>query len=719
MTKKTRRFNVFGKNILNLLLILGCSGVGFAAEVTFKAPYDDETVQQRDARMAWWREARFGLFIHWGVYAVPAGTYKGEQIPNIGEWIMHYAQIPVAEYQQYAKQFNPAKYDPEAWVRMAKDAGMKYIVITAKHHDGFALFDTAVSDWDIVEATPYGKDVLKPLAEAAQKHGIKLGFYYSQAQDWHHPGGATWDGNWDPAQDGSMDDYIRNIAVPQVRELFTNYGEVSILWWDTPIDMTPERAAMFDGLVDLQPGIIVNNRLLDGVDGDLRTPEQHIPATGLDYDWEACMTMNTTWGYKSYDDEWKSSEQLIRNLVDVASKGGNYLLNVGPMANGEIPQASIERLKDVGEWMRVNSPSIHGTTASPFVRLKWGRATKKEYPNATDLFLHVFDWPEDGLLRVDGLRSEVSGAYFMADFQQQIQIDKTQAGVVLQLPDKPLDEVDTVIVLKITGKLDVERILPGQDGDGVLVLAVNDANIHNPGYGGKVELRQDGNSASYLDGWTDFRSRVDWLVRIDKPGTFDVYAEVAAEEPAGFLLMANDGQKPLTVKSTGGLQTFQTQHIGQLTLPEGESAIRIHPQKSLWNPIMLRSVTLKPVGEMVLLGTKPTKHIRCNNCPALASISIAATTVQSFTCYQYSTTCSHYCPSNFIWLYLTFGMIPFMTSRHDLCRPIGLGKVSRCHHHIKLQQSIRCPKMCGPDNIVPMQYLSSLTTVDLDYFTGI
>ncbi len=596
MTKKTCRFDVIGKNIFILLLMLGCSGAAFAAEVTFKGPYDDETVQQRDARMAWWREARFGLFIHWGVYAVPAGTHKGEQIENIGEWIMHYGQIPVAEYQQYAKQFNPVKYDPEAWVLMAKDAGMKYIVITAKHHDGFALFDTAASDWNIVEATPYGKDVLKPLAEAARKHGIKLGFYYSQAQDWIHPGGATWEGRWDPAQDGSMDDYLRDIAVPQVRELFTNYGEVSILWWDTPIDMTPERAAMFDGLVDLQPGIIVNNRLLYGHDGDLRTPEQNVPPTGLDYDWEACQTMNTTWGYKSYDDDWKSSEQLIRNLVDVASKGGNYLLNVGPMANGEIPQASIERLKDVGEWMRVNSSSIHGTTASPFVRLKWGRATKKEYPNATDLFLHVFDWPEDGLLRVDGLRSEVSGAYFMADFQQQIQIDKTQAGVVLQLPDKPLDEVDTVIVLKITGKLDVERILPGQDGDGVLVLAVNDANIHNPGYGGKVELRQDGNSASYLDGWTDFRSRVDWLVRIDKPGTFDVYAEVAAEEPAGFLLMANDEEKPLTVRSTGGPQTIQSQHIGQLTLPEGESAIGIHPQESLWNPIMLGSVTLRPVG---------------------------------------------------------------------------------------------------------------------------
>ena len=563
---------------------------------TYKGPYDDETAEQRDARMAWWREARFGLFIHWGVYSVPAGTHNGEQIENIGEWIMHYGKIPVSEYQQYAKEFNPVDYDPEAWVLMAKDAGMKYIVITAKHHDGFALFETAASDWNIVEATPYGKDLLKPLAEAARKHDIKLGFYYSQAQDWVHPGGSFWDGyGWDPAQNGSMDEYLRDIAVPQVKELFTNYGEISILWWDTPIDMTPARAAMFDGLVELQPGIIVNNRLLYGHDGDLRTPEQNVPPTGLDYDWEACMTMNTTWGYKSYDDDWKSSGQLIRNLVDSASKGGNYLLNVGPMANGEIPQASIERLKDVGEWMRVNSSSIYGTTASPFIRLTWGRATKKEYPNATELYLHVFDWPEDGLLRVDGLRSDVSGAYFLADFQQQIQVDKIQEGVVLYLPEQPLDEIDTVIVLKINGKLDVERILPSQNGEGALVLAMDDANIHNPGYGGRLELSQDDNFASYLDGWTDYNSHVDWLVRIDNPGTFEVYAEVIAEQSSGFLLMANDVQKPLIVKSTGDLQTFQTQYIGQLTLPEGESAIRINPQMSLWNPIMLRSVTLKPL----------------------------------------------------------------------------------------------------------------------------
>ena len=202
---------------------------------TYKGPYEDETAEQRDARMAWWRDARFGLFIHWGVYSVPAGTHNGEQIENIGEWIMHYGKIPVSEYQQYAKEFNPVDYDPEAWVLMAKDAGMKYIVITAKHHDGFALFETAASDWNIVEATPYGKDLLKPLAEAARKHDIKLGFYYSQAQDWVHPGGSFWVCyGCDPAQNWSMDEYLRDIAVPQVKELFTNYGEISILWWDTP-----------------------------------------------------------------------------------------------------------------------------------------------------------------------------------------------------------------------------------------------------------------------------------------------------------------------------------------------------------------------------------------------------------------------------------------------------------------------------------------------------
>ncbi len=309
-----------------------------------------ETKEEKDERMKWWREARFGMFIHWGVYSVPAGTYKDKKIEGIGEWIMLRGKIPIKEYREYAKKFNPVKYDPDEWVKLAKEAGMKYIVITSKHHDGFALFDSKVTDWDIMDATPYGKDLLKPLAEACRKHNIKLGFYYSQAQDWTHPGGAAKRGHWDKAQDGSMDDYIRDIAVPQVKEILGNYGKIAVLWWDTPVKMTSKRAEMLLPLIKLQPGIIINNRLGGGYKGDTDTPEQHIPSTGIQgRDWETCMTMNGTWGFKSYDHNWKSPEILIRNLVDIASKGGNYLLNVGPTSEGLIPEPSIERLKKIGK----------------------------------------------------------------------------------------------------------------------------------------------------------------------------------------------------------------------------------------------------------------------------------------------------------------------------------------------------------------------------------
>lgn len=416
-----------------------------------------ETPEERDARMQWWREARFGMFIHWGVYSVPAGTYKGERIEGIGEWIMLKAKIPVEEYRQYAKQFNPVKYRPEQWVKLAKAAGMKYIVITSKHHDGFALFDSKVTDWDVVDATPYGKDLLKPLAEACRKHGMKLGFYYSQAQDWVHPGGAAArGGHWDPKQDGNMDEYIRNIAVPQIREILTNYGPVAILWWDTPVDMTKERANMLYPLTQLQPGIITNNRLGGEYAGDTDTPEQHIPDTGIEgRDWEVCMTMNNTWGYKSYDDNWKSTETLIRNLVDIASKGGNYLLNVGPTSEGLIPEPSVQRLKQIGAWMRVNGKAIYGTTASPFSNLPWGRCTKKTHKGKTVLYLHVFHWPTDGHLLVPGLMTRVKHAYLLAPPRVYLRTQATSEGVVVKVRKKAPDPISSTVVLELHGPVEV------------------------------------------------------------------------------------------------------------------------------------------------------------------------------------------------------------------------------------------------------------------------
>jgi len=554
----------------------------------------DETPEQRDARMKWWREARFGLFIHWGVYAVPAGTYKGQEIGGIGEWIMNRGKIPVAEYKAFAKQFNPVKYDPDAWVRLAKEAGMKYIVITSKHHDGFALFDSKATDWDVVDATPYGKDLLAPLAEACRKHGLRLGFYYSQAQDWNHPGGAAAGGHWDPAQDGDMDAYLRDIAVPQVREILSNYGKLSVLWWDTPTDMTKERAETLLPLLDLQPGIITNNRLGGGYAGDLSTPEQHIPATGTPgRDWETCMTMNGTWGYKSYDHNWKSTETLIRNLVDIASKGGNYLLNVGPTALGEIPPPSIERLQEIGKWMKVNSDSIYATTASPFSRLAWGRCTKKVSDNRTTLYLHVFEWPADGKLLVPGLRNNVRRARLLAN-DERLDVTNTPEGVVIDVPAKPLDPIDTVIVLRVRGELDIEKVLPTQADDGTMALPAPLAETHSEG-GSGPQVEDIGGKAS-IGYWTNDRAWLSWQFKIVKPGTFDVVAEIATTASSSKFEIAVAGEKlSAQAPNTGDYRKFETVTLAQVRIADaGDCELTIKPVRGQWSPINLRSIVLKP-----------------------------------------------------------------------------------------------------------------------------
>ncbi len=430
--------------------------------------------------MQWWREARFGMFIHWGVYAVPAGEYNGRQINRASEWIMNRAKIPVAVYQQYARSFNPVKYDPDAWVKMAKDAGMKYIVITAKHHDGFALFKTAASKWNIADATPYGKDLLQPLAEACRKYGIRLGFYYSQAQDWNNPGGSAarrvasegWanpdsaridaytkahSGHWDPAQTtASMDEYIDRVAVPQVKELLTNYGDVAVLWWDTPTDMKDAYAEKLQALLSLQPGIITNDRLKrPNFPGDYKTPEQKIPdLSELDgRDWETCMTMNGSWGYKSADHKWKSTETLVRNLIDIASKGGNYLLNVGPTASGEFPEESIKALKSVGAWMKVNGEAIYGTQGSPLDTLPWGRCTRKSSKNGAILYLSVFNWPADGKLLVPGLENQVSSARLLAG-GTTLKTTADNGGLIINVPSKAPDAIASVIKLEVQGEID-------------------------------------------------------------------------------------------------------------------------------------------------------------------------------------------------------------------------------------------------------------------------
>ena len=404
-----------------------------------------------EERMKWWREARFGMFIHWGVYSVPAGVWHGTNVTRHGaEWIMNgtAARISMADYQKLPAQFDPVKFNADEWVAIAKNAGMKYIVITAKHHDGFAMFHSQASPFNIYDATPFKRDPLQELAKACQKAGIKLGFYYSQAQDWNHPGGAASGGHWDPAQNGDMDQFIDNVDIPQLKELFSNYGKVAVIWWDTPIGMTPERAEKLLPLLKMQPDIISNNRLdSKKLTGDYGTPENKIPTNSLAGDWETCMTMNHTWGYRSYDHDWKDTSVLVHNLVDIASKNGNFLLNVGPTSEGEIPGPSVERLKEVGEWMKVNGVAIYGTTQSPLkITPDWGRITRKGHI----LYLHVFDWPADGRLVVPGLKNQIASAKLLAT-GEKLSVVMNADGAVLSVPSAAPDKISSTIVLKTNG----------------------------------------------------------------------------------------------------------------------------------------------------------------------------------------------------------------------------------------------------------------------------
>ncbi|MFP5040571.1 alpha-L-fucosidase [Parasediminibacterium sp. JCM 36343] len=521
-----------------LLLLILLTKTMFAQEP--KAP------AYNDPKMDWWKEARFGMFIHWGIYAVPAGTYNGNKVNGIGEWIMNKGKIPVADYKKFASEFNPVKYNAEQWVKLAKEAGMKYMIITSKHHDGFAMFKSE-DPFNIVDATPFKRDAIKELAAACKKYNMKLGLYYSQAQDWTYPGGSAIGGHWDSAQNGGMGKYIDQKVIPQLKEILSNYGPISVLWFDTPTGMTKEYATKVMDVLKQYPDLIYNNRLGGGYSGDLETPEQYIPATGYPgKNWESCMTMNNTWGFKSYDTSWKSTAVLINNLIDIASKGGNYLLNVGPTSEGLIPQPSVERLKAVGAWLATNGEAIYGTTASPFSYVSFGRCTRKK----DKLYLHVLKWPVDGIIKVP-LDNKIVKASLLAQPKTKVTYKKAGKYLELQLPKKPVDSIASVVVLQIEGEpaITVTDPIPSFKKPATASSIKSDANkasLAFDGNGKKGWIAADGEKTGWLA--TDLGKPTSiGSIAITEAGTFDKFVQ-------RFRLEYKDGQDWKTV--------FEDKNIG-------------------------------------------------------------------------------------------------------------------------------------------------------------
>jgi len=444
-----------------LLLASACAGA--------PAPLAPAEAPENAARMRWWREARFGLFIHWGLYAVPAGEWKGGT--DYGEWINDSARIPVGEYERFQAQFDPVRFDPDAWVALAREAGMRYLVITSKHHDGFGLFDSAQTDWDVM-GTPFRRDVLALLSAACARGGVRFCIYHS-IMDWHHPDYLP-RRPWETERSSAGADYERfeDYLHAQVREVITKY-DPGVMWFDGEWEntWTHERGVeLYELCRSLDPDLIVNNRVdvhrggMAGFSrsseavGDFGTPEQEIPPTGLEgVDWETCMTMNDHWGWNKADPDWKSVETLVRNLIDVASKGGNYLLNVGPKADGTFPEQAIERLRGIGEWMKKHGDAIHATSASPFEELPWGRCTMKRNGASTTLYLHVFERPADGRLVLPGLGNEPLSAGWLASPRLLLPVKREGTDVVIQLPPALPDPIASVVTLGIQGEPIVYR----------------------------------------------------------------------------------------------------------------------------------------------------------------------------------------------------------------------------------------------------------------------
>ena len=579
---------------------------GLYASPNISKDFTNETKEQKDARMAWWRDSRFGMFIHWGLYSIPAGTWKGKVYPGASEWLINTAKIPIKDWEPLQAQFNPVDFDAKKIVGAAKAAGMKYIVITSKHHEGFAMYPSKQGKWDIGD-TLFKRDPLKELSDECKRQGIKFCTYHS-ILDWHHPDFIPRE-KYDTrdAKKANFERYVTYMKA-QLKEVVKNY-DPAVMWFDGEWlnSWNHDRGvALYNYVRSLNPNIIINNRVdvgragMSGMSGsgfvgDFGTPEQEIPANGIATDWESCMTMNGSWGFHANDHNWKSTDTLIFNVVDCASKGGNYLLNVGPDSKGVIPAESIVRLQDVGTWMDLNGEAIYGTSASPFPRpMPWGRATRK----GNTLYCVVFDHSATHI-ELSGLKTPVVSASLLG-IRERVEIKETPTGPTLALPSRisiirasgETKYQPLVVKVTLAGEPVVEAILASQSTDGSMTFNAADAEVQ-----GESAKFEDAKKA--IGFWTNANDVVTWNFKATKPGTYRLTAEVACDKDSeGSLVSAyfEDQEKQFVIKSTGDWTKFETVDLGTITIKQtGPTKISVKARMKPGYAVMnLRSLKLIP-----------------------------------------------------------------------------------------------------------------------------
>jgi len=553
------------------------------------------SMKTHDTRVAWWRDARFGMFIHWGIYSLPGGEWKGKRVDGYAEHLMRKEKIPRAEYLELAHQFNPLKFDADKWVRTAKQAGMRYLIITAKHHDGFAMYNSKVSDYNVVKQTAWKHDPMSDLAAACKKYGLKFGFYYSHAFDWEHPDapGNDWDYK-NPGGDlnlyGGRDwydlhpellpkavKYVNEKAIPQIKELLTMYHP-DILWFDTPQKLPlSENIHILKAIRETDPNVVVNGRLARGDNnlnmGDYKNtadrPAEFFPVDG---DWEAIPTTNESYGYSKFDKSHKPVSFFIQLLAKSGSRGGNLLMNIGPMGNGEFAPEDMKILNGLAKWMSKNSESIYKTTKTPLPFQSWGVSTRK----GNLLYLHVFNWPLNGSLIVGGIKSDIRKAYLLADPSKKTLSFKRidPLDVRINVPANAPDSVNTVVVLETNGTMQTDSVrLLSANGVNNRLLAF-DAELVGKGFGfgdGKTDKY-------YVNGWSKKDQLIKWNFRLIQPATYKVILKYLADNSdAGRYEIKIEGLVKTGEVLSSEKDEVKTINLGEVSLQPGTHTLQITP----------------------------------------------------------------------------------------------------------------------------------------------